>query len=173
MLGLEEERRKRAYRNIVPPSESPTSLPKVHNFATSAIKYQEIIKRLKRLLAVERKNLQQVRNKYVQDLQHRTELEEFLREALNDVKQSIVNEMTLSQSNEANAENASALNKEEQRNKVLEVLLSKERVVSLLYHKTFPRRSQKELSKSKSDYIVKPKGKKLTNAEIEAMFLSS
>ena len=169
-MNLEEERRKKAYRNIVPPSESPTSLPKVHSFASGEVKYNEIIKRLKRLLAMERKNLQQVRNKYVEDLQHRTELEEFLNDALDDVKLEIEKER--SESREGVCPTSPSEFGTEERNKVLELLLSKERVVSLLYHKTFPRRRDRSMKKSSSEQILKHRGKKLTNREIETMFLS-
>ncbi|GLE10830.1 hypothetical protein PINS_up023087 [Pythium insidiosum] len=49
-------------------------------------RYKEIIKRQKRLLEVERRNLQQVRSAYKTELQHRTELEMILKECIQDVR---------------------------------------------------------------------------------------
>lgn len=52
-------------------------------------RYKEIIKRLKRLLETERRNLQQVRSSYKQDMQTRTELELILHECVRDVRAEI------------------------------------------------------------------------------------
>ena len=48
-----------------------------------------MIRRLKRLLETERKNLRQVRSQYAAELQNRTELEIFLHQCIEDVKHDI------------------------------------------------------------------------------------
>jgi len=105
-------------------------------------RYQDIIKRLKRLLEIERRNLRQVRTAHVAELEHRTELEAFLRQCIDDVKVEIGrrrNEMNtvLGSEHEATAllEFSAA-----DRERVMELLLSQERVINLLYDKTFPAR---------------------------------
>ncbi|TYZ60215.1 hypothetical protein PybrP1_008264 [[Pythium] brassicae (nom. inval.)] len=55
-------------------------------------RYKEIIKRLKRLLDVERRNLQQVRVAYKAELQSRTELEVVLKECIQDVRAEILHQ---------------------------------------------------------------------------------
>jgi len=52
-------------------------------------KYKEINARLKRLVAEERKSLQQVRQNYAQELKSRTELELLLRQSVEDVRKEI------------------------------------------------------------------------------------
>lgn len=52
-------------------------------------RYKDIIRRLKKLLEVERKNLRQVRTAFAAELQQRTELEIFLRQCIEDVKHDI------------------------------------------------------------------------------------
>ncbi|EEY54341.1 uncharacterized protein PITG_07957 [Phytophthora infestans T30-4] len=53
-------------------------------------RYKEIIKRLKRLLEVERRNLQQVRTAYKLELQNHTELEMVIKECVQDIRGEIV-----------------------------------------------------------------------------------
>lgn len=109
-------------------------------------RYKEIIKRLKKLLDTERKNLQKVRNAYSSDLKTRTQLEVLLRQCVEDVRANIIRHRqhagsltqgsTTSSSYDALEENEFD---EQDREKLLEILLSQERVVSLLYKKTFPK----------------------------------
>jgi hypothetical protein len=53
-------------------------------------RYKDIVRRLRRLLDAERKNLREVRSEHLNALQSRTELESLLRMCLDDVKQDIV-----------------------------------------------------------------------------------
>lgn len=118
-------------------------------------KYKEFNIRLKRLLTEERKNLATLRNNYSQELKNRTEMELLLRQCVEDVRQEIarryVNEGTIvngnSNSNSTDLvklyiNNPSLIPVENflqsDRERVLELLLSQERVVSLIYSKTFP-----------------------------------
>lgn len=102
-------------------------------------RYKEIIKRLKRLLEVERRNLRQVRASYATDMQQKTELEVFLKQCIDDVKANI--SVRKRRDPIKKFDNSPIELKEFQtqdREKVMELLLSQERVISLLYSKTFP-----------------------------------
>merc|ERR1712166_1653663 len=95
-------------------------------------RYQDIIKRLKRLLEIERRNLRQVRTAHVAELEHRTELEAFLRQCIDDVKVEIGRRR-----NEMNT----VLGSEHEATALLEFSAAdRERVINLLYDKTFPAR---------------------------------
>ena len=111
-------------------------------------RYKEINKRLRRLLAEERKSLQQVRQNYSQELASRTEMELLLRKSVEDVRKEIARRRI-----ESSALVGSDLVKlysrnpgaipvddftQEDRERAVELLLSQERVVTLLYAKTFP-----------------------------------
>ena len=111
-------------------------------------RYKDINKRLRRLLAEERKSLQQVRQNYALELSARTELELLLRRCVEDVRKEIARRKI-----EASAMAGSDLVKlysrnpgaipvddflQEDRERAIELLLSQERVITLLYAKTFP-----------------------------------
>jgi hypothetical protein len=109
------------------------------------------------LLADERKSLQQVRQNYANELRSRTELEMLLRSCVEDVRKEIarrqiesaqmgnlmkgisspgdINKVYSSQPASAIAIDSFA---QEDRERALELLLSQERVVTLLYSKVFP-----------------------------------
>ena len=112
-------------------------------------RYREVNTRMRRLLADERKSLQQVRQNYAQELKARTEMEMLLRQCVDDVRKEIarrhVESAQFSQGNDL----AKMYNRQpglipvedftqEDRERALELLLSQERVVTLLYSKTFP-----------------------------------
>merc|ERR1712166_1532577 len=120
---------------LLPPSSSP-ALGK----AEVEQRYQDIIKRLKRLLEIERRNLRTVRTAHVSELANRTELEAFLRQCIEDVKVEInrrraeMNTVLTIDNQAAGLLEFSAADRE----RVMELLLSQERVINLLYDKTFP-----------------------------------
>uniref|UniRef100_K3X1U5 Cilia- and flagella-associated protein 157 n=1 Tax=Globisporangium ultimum (strain ATCC 200006 / CBS 805.95 / DAOM BR144) TaxID=431595 RepID=K3X1U5_GLOUD len=133
---------------------SMTTLPEADN------RYKEIIKRLKRLLEVERRNLQQVRTSYKQELQNRTELELLLKECIQDVRNEISHHGQLPMVAGNNNSNSSirkpggappqsgassplvdARLGAVERQRVVEKLLAKERLLQLLSAKAFPLRA--------------------------------
>jgi hypothetical protein len=130
-------------------------------------RYQEIVRRLKKMLETERANLAKLRAAYAADLKTRTELETMLRQVVEDVRVNIVRHRKIAQISSAapahtqstpNLGNAQMLPKlkglaaasaeplpfqasemtQEDRERVIEILLSQERVVALLYKKAFP-----------------------------------
>lgn len=118
-------------------------------------RYKDMIRRLKRLLEVERKNLRQVRTQYAQELQNRTELEIFLHQCIEDVKHDIARRRNqllaggttfppvggATESSKTPEEIPLSAFSAADRERVMELLLSQERVISLLYSKTFPPRA--------------------------------
>ncbi|GBG25652.1 WD repeat protein [Hondaea fermentalgiana] len=131
-------------------TDAVTSLSAGHA-ADKEVRYKEIIKRLKKLLDTERKNLQKVRNAYSADLKSRTQLEVLLRRCVEDVRTNIIRHRQRVTSNGSKlssthgsvkmqdsvsslgAEDAIDMEdfSEQDREKLLEILLSQERVVSL------------------------------------------
>ena len=116
------------------------------NQAEADNRYKEIIKRLKRLLEVERRNLRQVRTQFANDLQNRTELELFLKQCIEDVRHEIAANRENAVGAEVSIDNVNMDDFSPQdRERVMELLLSQERVISLLYSKTFPMQHNQEM----------------------------
>lgn len=115
-------------------------------------KLREVNKRLRRLLADERRSLQVVRSNYANELKARTELEMLLRACVEDVRKEIsrrhaeqaahTKKIAAQQLANMYAKNPSEIPLEdfthEDRERSMELLLSQERVVTLLYARTFP-----------------------------------
>jgi hypothetical protein len=115
-------------------------------------KLRDVNKRLRRLLADERRSLQQVRSNYASELKARTELEMLLRQCVEDVRKEIArrhvdqakftNNVAAQDLANLYAKNPDEIPLEdftqEDRERSMELLLSQERVVTLLYAKTFP-----------------------------------
>lgn len=114
-------------------------------------KYKEINVRLRRLLAEERKSTKEARHNYEKERSARTEMELLLRQCVEDVRKEIAKRyVEEGQFNPSSGQDlAKMYGKNPQlipvddfsqadRERVLELLLSQERVVSLLYAKTFP-----------------------------------
>eukprot|EP00967_Tisochrysis_lutea_P083231 scaffold115589_cov26-Tisochrysis_lutea.AAC.1 len=114
--------------------------------AEAEARYREMTAKLKRLLEVERRNLRAVRAAHAKDLQSRTELEGLLRACSDDVRREIAFHRSGGKgippggrpNSSAGREVSMASMTSADRERVLELLLSQERVVSLLYDKTFP-----------------------------------
>lgn len=122
-------------------------------------RYKEINARLRRLLADERRALQHVRANYAQELRARTEMEMLLRQCVDDVRKEIALKMVattaassghrttgirgtsrggdVGMGRATGAVPVSAFVQAD-RERTLELLLSQERVISLIYAKTFP-----------------------------------
>lgn len=93
-------------------------------------RYEKIISRLNRQIEVIRKGLKKVRNDYATEIQCKTEIEQILRDCVEEVKSEI-------QTSRRSQKDSDALTVQE-REKIVEKMLSQERVLSLLYDKTFP-----------------------------------
>jgi hypothetical protein len=127
-------------------------------------RYKEINARLRRLLSDERRALQHVRANYAQELRSRTEMEMLLRQCVDDVRKEIaLKAVAMATANRASTSrggarlasiapphgaggggSAAAASQpltsfaQGDRERTLELLLSQERVISLIYAKTFP-----------------------------------
>lgn len=127
-----------------PHTSSPSSSAtlKFTDAESNTNRYKEIIKRLKKILEVERRNLKQVRQAYTSELQERSELETFLRQCIEDLRVDI---MQRKSQQERRGPSSMSLTKpslkeftQENRQRIMENLLAQERVIHLLYTKTFP-----------------------------------
>jgi hypothetical protein len=109
------------------------------------VKYREAITALKRMVEVERKTVRQLKQQQADMMQQRTEIEVLLRQCLDDVKAEIMrHRMEHDKDGQIpgpplpiTAMSVHELTTQD-RERVLELLLSQQRVVQLLYSKTFP-----------------------------------
>lgn len=114
-------------------------------------RYKELNGRLRRLLTEERKALASTRSKYEAEMAIRTDMEMLLRHCVEDVRKEIAHRYAEEGHFTSNTGNDLAKLYSKQpglipiddfsqgdRERVLELLLSQERVVSLIYAKTFP-----------------------------------
>lgn len=113
-------------------------------------RYKEVNMRLRRLLADERKSLQQVRQNYALELKTRTEVELLLRQCVDDVRKEIARRyIEAAQISGDNNDLANLYGKkhqlipieqfsQEDRERAMELLLSQESVLTFLYSKAFP-----------------------------------
>eukprot|EP01060_Flectonema_neradi_P013705 TRINITY_DN20449_c0_g1_i1.p1 TRINITY_DN20449_c0_g1~~TRINITY_DN20449_c0_g1_i1.p1 ORF type:complete len:479 (+),score=109.55 TRINITY_DN20449_c0_g1_i1:66-1502(+) len=88
-------------------------------------RFEEALQRGQALLEVERKNLQGVRAAHLAALSHRTELEVFLKEAINQRRHELVSKQDCSKDE--------VVFTEDDRRRIIERVLSKERVLQLLF----------------------------------------
>mmetsp|Transcript_23473 Transcript_23473/g.54759 ORF Transcript_23473/g.54759 Transcript_23473/m.54759 type:complete len:475 (-) Transcript_23473:97-1521(-) len=112
------------------------------------VKYREAVTRLRRMVEAERRKSEVLKKQQAEMLQQRTELEVLLRQCLYDVKSEIMRYRAdqvhkdggpkLPTSDETYAAMSVHDLKPQDRERVLELLLSQQRVVQLLYSKTFP-----------------------------------
>ncbi|ETM53013.1 hypothetical protein L914_03472 [Phytophthora nicotianae] len=175
--GQQQQQHHHSHSQSLFATASTSSLPKVHyrDSATSLAlaqrpntagvgtlamasdsdnRYKEIIKRLKRLLEVERRNLQQVRTAYKLELQNHTELEMILKECVQDIRGDIshVSQLPLVMPSHSSGsllgspqhgrQSECRLSSSE-RQRLVEKLLEKEQLLNLLTAKAFPVRNGK------------------------------
>lgn len=139
-MKAESDEQNKYQRQVKSPKKRRKNKPEVNNDE----RYKEHIRRLKHLLDVERKNQKDLRETYHKSLEERSQLENFLRHCIQDTKKEIARRQR-AQSNSPISESALKISslQEADGEKVMELLLSQERVISLLYQKTYP-----ELSKT-------------------------
>ena len=92
--------------------------------------YQSVISKLKRMIELDQKNTRAARTAYARELEAKKELELMLRQCVDDVKVHINKKRSEQRMN-------SSEKSVEDIEKVIEILLSQERVLTLLYDKTF------------------------------------
>jgi hypothetical protein len=153
-MSISPSSSRRSLRTIV--KDAPISLDE-----NSDLRYREVIKRLKKLLDTERQSIKILRARHAEELESKSELEIFLRQCIDDTRKEIA--LRRSQENQARvggmgipgavaahslSGKALALEvptsefDEKDREHVMELLLSQERVIALLYSKTFPKRTK-------------------------------
>ena len=110
-----------------------------------SVKYESIVAKLKRMLEIEKKNLMDARTALSTELEGKTELENLLRQCVEDVKAEITRRRVEQKASVREPEISP-----QDREKIIEVLLSQERVLTLLYDKTFPPRSVVKESRPKA-----------------------
>lgn len=130
------------------------------------VKFREAVVKLKRMVEAERKSNRALRQQHAEILQQRMELEVLLRQCLDDVKAEIMrhrleNERKDGPPLHAPGQSVATMSVHEltpqDRERVLELLLSQQRVVQLLYSKTFP--TQLPANEEVSNEPSKPGGK--------------
>eukprot|EP00440_Ansanella_granifera_P037317 gb/GFBE01040488.1/.p1 GENE.gb/GFBE01040488.1/~~gb/GFBE01040488.1/.p1 ORF type:complete len:435 (+),score=152.97 gb/GFBE01040488.1/:1-1305(+) len=118
--------------------------------------YREAATKLKRMVDAERRQVQALKQQQAELMQQRTELEVLLKQSLDDVKAEILRHRMQAEGKEPGALDAgpplSSVSVHElsaqDRERVLELLLSQQRVVQLLYQKTFPQQQMMSASAS-------------------------
>ena len=109
-------------------------------------RYEDLIGRLKKMLAMEKKSLRMVRTMLSKEIEIKNNLEKVLRQCADDVKTEISKKRSENKAmyySRGKRDGAGAGVDEkhltqQEREKIIEVLLSQERVLTLLYDKTFP-----------------------------------
>ena len=134
------------------------------NGAEYEAKYLEVINKVKRQLEHERRILKQVRSNHIELLQERTELEVFLRQCLHDARKEIAKDTTACVV--SRSQNSLKDYRAEDRKNLLELLLSKERVLTVFYAKAFPYRLPQDTLLSDID-CVRPTDNIMSSASAE------
>jgi len=134
------------------------------------VRYRDAVTKLKRMVEAERKMARSLKQQQADMLQQRTEIEVMLRQCLDDVKAEIMRHRLEHERKDPSAPPGpgaaiTAMSVHElttqDRERVLELLLSQQRVVQLLYSKTFPQQPPSPVVEdpSVSATPMKPGGK--------------
>ncbi|CAG9318406.1 unnamed protein product [Blepharisma stoltei] len=130
----------------VTPLSTERSRPPQHFASTGNLinnSYDTDIASLKVKIKKEQENNRRVKNELIQLLESKKELKTFLRQCIDDVKDKITQHLTNIKLNQSPLT-------EEQQEKLMELLLSQERVLTLLHDKAFPQQNgSQKLSGSK------------------------
>ena len=119
-----------------PMMRNSTQSPEKDSFNQSS-SYQDVITKLKKMIELESKSCRGAKTAYSRELEGKRELEKFLRDAVEDVKAKIV---------EKKSEQRMQISDNDDIDRVIEILLSQERVLTLLYDKAFPHKMRKQAS---------------------------
>lgn len=110
-------------------------------------RYEDLIARLKKMMMLEKKSLRSVKTMLSKEIETKNTLEKILRQCVDDIKSEITKKRSENKSiyHSKGRKGQGELNDEknltqQEREKIIEVLLSQERVLTLLYDKTFPPR---------------------------------
>lgn len=118
----------------------------------SVDRHKNIIEKLQNTLEIEKKKLKQSRLMYAREMQAKTELEELLFQCVEEVKNEI---QTKKAAEKLPPGKKKVIDKieytKEQREKIVEMLLSQERVLALLYDKTFPTKQEEGVKEDKKE----------------------
>eukprot|EP01006_Ploeotia_vitrea_P035688 TRINITY_DN65928_c0_g1_i1.p1 TRINITY_DN65928_c0_g1~~TRINITY_DN65928_c0_g1_i1.p1 ORF type:complete len:501 (+),score=55.93 TRINITY_DN65928_c0_g1_i1:134-1636(+) len=135
-------------------------------------KYLEAISKVKKTLAHDKKQLRNARSQHVALLAERTELEIFLRQCIDDVRKEISRNSKLlraptGQATAAMSDQDNALDyyTASDRKRILEILMSKERVLTLLYDRAFPIKADTRMFEADKDVPLDASGNLVTKAE--------
>jgi hypothetical protein len=110
-------------------------------------RYEQVIMKIKKMIVSETSKLRDIKTIYSKEIESKTQLEQLLRQWVDDVKAEITKKRSESKvmyyANKRVSSSTSKKRKthditQEEREKIIEVLLSQERVLTLLYDKTFP-----------------------------------
>jgi len=132
------------------------------------VKYRDAITALKRMVENERRSIRGLKQQQADMMQQRTEIEVLLRQCLDDVKAEIMRHRLEHESMKdsgmpRNGMPITAMSVHElttqDRERVLELLLSQQRVVQLLYSKTFPQQPPSPMVEDPSQMATPENGK--------------
>ena len=113
-------------------------------------KYETLIEQLKKMMEAEKSNCFQLKTLYSREMESKKELERVLRLSIEDVREEINKKK--GDSGVYKHIKKTALARMEGQERIVEVLMSQERVLTLLYDKTFP--PKKELKSAQIELMA-------------------
>ena len=124
-------------------------------------RYEQVIRKLQKLAVGEKNKLRKVKTRYAKIIEFKTQHQDLLRRCVDDVKTEISRKRSenkvLFYENKKRGQSAKGMRtqpmSQQENNKIIEVLLSQERVLTLLYDKTFPPRIATVQGKTKGGVL--------------------
>lgn len=123
--------------------------------------YEITIKTLQSTLKKEQKRVRELKNLYIKEIESKSEMEKILRKCIDDIKDEMLKikaETRLANLKKNEKENAFA---KEQREILLEKLLNNEKVLTIIYDKTFYSKNDHEIDISENDGNVYQKSEEI------------